>query len=68
MGAFRGNGGLAARIERMTKAITAEQRAEAEDMGYDLCEDCGVSYLPAPGYQNNGHQCGEDGLQSKYAE
>ncbi|MNW60648.1 hypothetical protein D3C74_386510 [compost metagenome] len=45
--------------------ITTQQRAEAEDMGYNICETCGVSYVPAPGFFNDGHQCEDDGTQDK---
>lgn len=52
----------------MTKSITDDQRAEAEDMGYNICESCGVSSIPAPGYANEGHQCGDDGLKDEYID
>lgn len=47
--------------------ITESDRREAEDMGFGLCEECGATYIHAPGYVNDGHQCDEDGLQPKFA-
>lgn len=47
--------------------ITKEDLAYAEDMGFDVCESCGVTFIPATGYVNDGHQCQGNGVQDKYA-
>lgn len=46
--------------------ISGEDRAHADDMGYALCEACGATYSPLPGWQNDGHQCDEDGTHPKF--
>lgn len=46
----------------MTAYISDAQRAEAKDMGWEICENCGTSFIPAPGYENDGHQCGKSDL------
>lgn len=48
--------------------ISEDQIEEAKDMGYMICDKCAQSYIPAPGYQNYGHQCGEDGTQDKFIQ
>lgn len=49
-------------------AIEACEKARlgAEDMGFCFCEGCGTTYIPHPGYLNNGHQCNENGTLEKF--
>jgi len=46
--------------------IADRERADALDLGFCFCEGCGTTYIPHPGYANNGHQCHEDGTADKY--
>lgn len=51
----------------MVSMITQEDRDHAADVGDVVCEQCQTIYTPVPGYQNDGHQCDDNGLQDKYA-
>ena len=46
--------------------ITEQQREEADDAGFAICEECATSYMPAPGFMNDGHQCNENGLEDRF--
>lgn len=48
------------------KDIMDRARADADDLGFIFCEGCGTTYIPHPGYENNGHQCHEDGTAEQY--
>lgn len=46
--------------------ISDQQREEVDDAGYAICEECATSYMPAPGFINDGHQCDDDGTKPEY--
>lgn len=64
------NAGGQARFSRVLRSWLdtwlLTSRAEAEDMVYGRCDDCGVGYLPVPAYVNGGHRCGGDGMRDEY--
>lgn len=46
--------------------ITDAQRAEAAEIGLEICDACGQTYMQAPGFINDGHQCNENGLEDRF--
>lgn len=51
----------------LTDADIRERQEYADDMGFETCTTCHTVFMPAPGFVNDGHQCGEDGTQDKFA-
>lgn len=50
----------------MSQITGAEARTYADDMGFSICDDCGTTFIPAPGFVNDGHQCNDDGTKDEY--
>lgn len=46
---------------------TQAEHDYAADMGFIICGGCGTTHMPLPGFQNNGHQCDDDGTKPEYA-